>query len=82
MKLFNLLITFSIALETALLHVQNVILQSLDKKQPVILVFLDLSAAFDNVSHEILESGLATMTRFGIRGTVPKLFESYLPSRT
>ena len=46
--------------ETALLCLQNDILLSLDKKQPVILGFLDLSAAFDNVSHEILLSRLAT----------------------
>ncbi len=39
--------------ETSLLRVQNDILQSLDKKQSVILVLLHLSAAFDTIGHEI-----------------------------
>ena len=66
--------------ETALLRVHNDILQSLDKKQSVILGFLDLSAAFDTVNHDILFCRLAT--RFGITGTVLCWFESYLSSRT
>ena len=37
--------------ETALLRVQNDILKSIDNKQCVVLLLLDLSAAFDTVDH-------------------------------
>ena len=40
--------------ETALLRVQNDILKSTDDKQCVVLLLLDLSAAFDTVDHKIL----------------------------
>ena len=40
--------------ETALLRVQNDILKSIDNKQCVVLLLLDLSAAFDTVNHKIL----------------------------
>ena len=66
--------------ETSLLRVQNDILQSLDKNQSVILVLLDLSAAFDTTGHEILLSRLAE--RFGISGNVLAWFKSYLSSRS
>ena len=37
--------------ETALLHVQNDILKSTDAKQCIVLLLLDLSAAFDTLRH-------------------------------
>ena len=52
--------------ETALLRVQNDILKSIDDKQCVVLLLLDLSAAFDTVDHKILLHSLRS--RFGIKG--------------
>ena len=40
--------------ETALLRVQNDILQAVDSRGGAILVLLDLSAAFDTIDHETL----------------------------
>ena len=42
--------------ETVLLQVQKDILMSMDNKNVVILVLLDLSALFDTVHHQILLS--------------------------
>ena len=52
--------------ETALLRVQNDILCSLDQTKSVILLLLELSAAFDTVDHVILLSRLSN--RFGCKG--------------
>ena len=65
--------------ETALLRVQNDILRAIDDKK-VILVLLDLSAAFDTVDHNILLSRL--QTQYGFTDTVIKWFESYLQGRS
>ena len=54
--------------ETALVKVQNDILQAIDQRQSVILLLLNLSAAFDTVDHSTLLSRLSTS--FGIKGTV------------
>jgi hypothetical protein len=63
--------------ETALLKVQNDILQEIDEGKAVLLVLLDLSAAID---HNILLSRLSNS--FGIKGTALKWFRSYLLDRT
>ncbi|CAB4003243.1 Hypothetical predicted protein [Paramuricea clavata] len=65
--------------ETALLRVQNDILQALDNGDSVILVLLDLSAAFDTVDRLMLLTRLSK--RFGIRGRVLDWLTSYLTSR-
>ena len=65
--------------ETALLKVQNDILLSLDKGKAVVLVLLDLSAAFDTVDHEILLKRLET--HLGITGVALEWFRSYLSDR-
>ena len=66
--------------ETALIRVQNDILTSLDNKCGVILVLLDLSAAFDTIDHETLFHQL--QHRLGITGTALQWFVSYLSGRT
>ena len=65
--------------ETALLRVHNDILLALDNHQSVILLLLDLSAAFDTVDHTILLNRLST--RFGILGAALSWFSSYLSNR-
>ena len=66
--------------ETALVRVHNDILTAIDNNNSVILLLLDLSAAFETVDHSILLSRLST--RFGIKGTVLSWLKSYLTSRT
>jgi hypothetical protein len=65
--------------ETALLCVQNDLLLSLDKKQCVALVMIDLSAAFDTVNHKILLDRLSTL--HGIKDNVYSWIKSYLTDR-
>ena len=65
--------------ETALVKVQNDLLQAVDKDGAAILVLLDLSSAFDTIDHAILITTLRD--RFGITGTALKWFESYLSGR-
>ncbi len=62
--------------ETALLRVQNDILMQLDKGDAVLLVLLDLSAAFDTIDHAILLKRMAK--RCGFKGTVLNWIKSYL----
>ena len=66
--------------ETALVSVKNDILTSMDKNQCVLLVLLDLSAAFDTVNHSKLLRVL--QHRIGLGGTALMWFESYLRERT
>ena len=58
--------------ETALLRVQNDILQAVDSRGSAILVLLDLSAAFDTIDHETL---IRTLDAYcGIKGDSLKCF--------
>ena len=66
--------------ETALLRVQNDILKSIDDKKCVVLLLLDLSAAFDTVDHKILLHRLRS--RFGIKGKALLWLQSYLTDRS
>ena len=66
--------------ETALLRVQNDILCALDDKSVVVLVLLDLSAAFDTIDHSILLSRMESF--LGITGRALDWFRSYLLGRT
>ena len=49
--------------ETALVHIQDDIMQALDRRKRVILVLIDLTAGFDTVDHGIL---LTQMKSIGI----------------
>lgn len=66
--------------ESALVRVSNDILQAIDNRQSVILVLLDMSAAFDTIDHDILLNMLDK--RYGLRGTVHQWFRSYLSGRS
>ena len=65
--------------ETALLRARNDILMEMDEHKVVLLLLLDLSAAFDTIDHDILLNRLKK--RCGITGTVLKWFSSYLTNR-
>ena len=65
--------------ETALLKVKNDILQAIHGKKCVLLVLLDLSAAFDTVDHQKLLKIL--QEKLGLTGTALKWFISYLSER-
>ena len=65
--------------ETALLRVNNDILRALDKGQCVLLILLDLSAAFDTIDHGIL---LERLVRYvGVTGSALQWFKDYLADR-
>ena len=66
--------------ETALIRVHNDIAIVSDQKRSVILLILDLSAAFDSVDHCILLSRLSR--RFGVGCTALAWFRLYLGDRT
>ena len=66
--------------ETALVRVHNDLLSSIDKKNVVLLLLLDMSAAFDTVDHEILLTRLERC--FSINGTAIEWFRSYLTDRS
>ena len=62
------------------MKVQNDILASIDQHGVVILVMLDLSAAFDTIDHDILFSRMENP--LGITGQALAWFKSYLSGRT
>ena len=68
------------SMETAVVRVQNDILEAIDGGKCVFLVLLDLSAAFDTVSHDILLDRLSTDS--GISGSALSWISSYLANRT
>ena len=66
--------------ETATLSLYNDLLCLSDTKSKVILLLLDLSAAFDTVCHQKLLCKLRT--KFGISGAALSWFQSYLSERS
>ena len=65
--------------ETALVRVTNDILRAVDNHHHVILVLLDLSAAFDTLDHSILLQRF--QERFGITGNALRWMTSYFHGR-
>ena len=66
--------------KTALLKIKAYILDAMDKKEVMCLVKLDLSTAFDTISHELLLKRLEY--RFGITNLVLSWIEGFLTNRT
>ena len=63
--------------ETALVRIHNDLMQSMYCRRGVLLVLLDLSAAFDTLDHGIL---LRRLHEIGVRHTVLEWFKSYVLS--
>ena len=66
--------------KTALVRVHNDILVAIDKRHCVMLLLLDLSAAFDTVDHDILLTRLHS--KYSISGIALDWFCSYLTNRS
>ena len=66
--------------ETAQLHVKTDMLDAIDRKEVTCLVMLDLSTAFDIVSHKLLINHLKYC--FGITDTILQWISSYLTNRS
>ena len=66
--------------ETALIKVFNDMLCAVDQRQYVLLVLLDLSAAFDTIDHDSMHLRLKKL--FGIEGEALAWLRSYFSSRT
>ena len=67
------------ACKTAIGELIGSIVQNLEHKKSTLSVFLDLSKAFDTLSHKIL---LSKLESYGIRGSTLNWFENYLVNRT
>ncbi len=68
--------------ESALLRVSNDYLRSADSGSRVVLLLLDLTAAFDTVDHNILILIDRFRNQVGIQGLAVKWFSSYLKDRS
>ena len=68
------------SVETALTSIADSIFRSLDSKEGVVMVLLDLSAAFDTIDHSLLLERLRDV--FGIGGIALAWFQSYLSNRS
>ena len=68
------------SVETAVLRIQNDLLQAMNVGKISLLVLLDMSAAFDTVDHGVLLTRLESL--FGVTGIALHWFRSYLTQRT
>lgn len=65
--------------EDAIHKLTSFVYESLDKKIPMLSIFVDLSKAFDTVCHNRL---LEKLEMYGLRGKSYKIIQSYLHNRT
>lgn len=68
-----------VSTEDALLSMTSMVSTALDEGKPSLCMFVDLSKAFDTVSHDLL---LQTLEDVGIRSGSLSLFKSYLTGRS
>ena len=68
------------SVESATLKIQNDLLKAMDNRKILLLVLLDLSAAFDTVDHATLFNRLKS--RIGIDGVALDWFKSYLGNQS
>ena len=64
--------------ETLNILTTDYIIDQMDKKNLTAMVLIDLSKAFDSISHDIL---LQKLIKFGISSSAMKWFKSYLEER-
>ena len=67
------------SVESALIRVHSDILQAMDRQRIVVLVLLELSAAFDTTDHQVLLHRLSH--DLAVAGTDLRWFQSYLEDR-
>ena len=64
--------------EHAILDLKEFLMNKLDKKEIIAVLFLDLQKTFDTVDHDIL---LKKLYHYGVRGKALELLSSYLQGR-
>ena len=68
----------SLACSTCSINLNDIV-SAIDNQSYIILLLLDLSAAFDTVDHKILPQKLSCL--FGINGKALRWFKSHLENR-
>jgi hypothetical protein len=68
----------NMTINMAIFDLVETVLKNMDKRIPVSALYMDMSKAFDYVDHRIL---LEKLYRYGIRGNIHSLLQSYLSNR-